>query len=55
MLMENAGINSAVQLGRTEVNSQVHNYGVDMRKDAGKKDKGVAHIVSLTVNGPKQT
>ena len=29
MLMENAGIKSAVQLGRTAVNSQDNNHGVD--------------------------
>ena len=36
MLMENAGMNSAVQLGRTAVNSQVKKQGVPIRKDAGK-------------------
>ena len=45
MLMENAGINSAVQLGRTAVNSQVKKQGVDIRKDAGKKrQKSVNHV-----------
>ena len=50
--MENAGINIAVQLGRTAVNSQVNNHGVDMRKDAGK-DK--TEISKLRVNGLGKT
>ena len=37
--MESAGINIAVQLGRTAVNSQVNNHGIDMRKDGGKNKK----------------
>ena len=52
MLMENAGINIALQLGRTVVNSQVTNHGVDMRKDGGK-DK--AEISKLRVDGPRKT
>ena len=52
MLMENAGINIVVQLGRTAVNSQVNNHGVDMRKDGGK-DK--TEISKLRVNGPRKT
>ena len=52
MLMENAGINSAVQLGRTAVNSQVKKKtktkkkkGIDIRKDAGKtKQKSINYV-----------
>ena len=54
MLMENAGINSAVQLERTAVNSQVKKtktktknkkQGVDIRKDAGKtKQKSINYV-----------
>ena len=41
MVMDNAGINSAVQLGRTAVN----NHGVDMRKDVRKtKQKSINYV-----------
>ena len=52
MLIKNAGINIAVQLGRTAMNSQVNNHGVDMRKDGGK-DK--TEISKLRVNGLGKT
>ena len=38
-------MNSAVQLGRTAVNSQVNKQGVDIRKDAGKtKQKSINYL-----------
>ena len=50
--MESAGINIALQLGRTAVHSQVNNHGVDMRKDGGKNKKEMS---KLRVNGPRKT
>ena len=46
-------MNSAVQLGRTAVNSQVNKQGVGIRKDARGKDG--TKINKILVNGLRKT
>ena len=58
MLMENAGVNSAVQLGRTAVNSQVKKTN-KKQKTGGRYKKGrgkdKTEINKLRVNGLRKT
>ena len=49
MLMENAGINSAVQQGRTAVNSQVNNHGVDKTEISKQLANGLRKTMVLVI------